>query len=180
VEVRGSLAGPAPAGSAIYSLQSGRGEPGDPDLSLAVQGSAIPGLAPVGAGIPLQHPLALETPAGWAELPGARWVSPARSGSAPPGGYEYTAHFAVPAGVRAARLDLLWRSEGASEVAINGMRLSALGGRASPAEAPGEFRGEITTLLVPGLNRLQFFVVNDGPGLQPTGLAFCAQVTVSP
>jgi hypothetical protein len=176
LEVRGGLAGPAPAGSTILSLESGRDEPGAPDLSLWVQGAEVPGLAAPSAGIPLQHPFAWEAP-GWAPVPGARWVSPAQTGAGPPGGYEYFALFAVPPGARVARLDLLWLAEGASEVAVNGARLPA---RGAASEAPGEFRGEITPLLVPGLNRLQFFVANQGSGLRPTGLAFCAQVTFSP
>jgi hypothetical protein len=180
LEVRGSIGGPAPAGSTSYFLHSGRGQTGSADVSLWLQGAEVPGLSVPSADLPLQHPFVLETPPGWAEVEGGRWVSPARAAASPPGGYEYFLLFAVPPGVRAARLDLLWRAEEESEVAVNGRGLSARGGRAAASEPAGEFRGDITSLLGPGLNRLQFFVGNGRSGFGATGLAFCGQITLSP
>jgi hypothetical protein len=164
----------------IYTLKSGNSEIGGSDLEVWVQGSSVPRFGVVDSGLPLQHPFVIPTLSTWADVPGARWVGPSRTGTGAPEGYEYFTLFAVPPGFPYATLDVVWRADDAAELAVNGTRLPVRWASFSPSEAPGEFHGEIASLLTLGMNRLQFFVSNARVGVNPTGVAFSAKLTLSP
>lgn len=156
-----------------YARVSGAGAP------FWVQGAPSPSLGVTNAGLPLQPALVVPTQASWSGLADARWIGATPNGVARPGGYEYFTLFALPPGYVSARLDLLWRADDASEVAFNDVRLPGRGGHFSPSRPVGESHGEVGHLLVPGLNRLQFFVANAGGSNNPTGLLFTARLTLS-
>jgi hypothetical protein len=159
-----------------YALVSGAGG-STHDPRVWVQGAAALGVG--SSGLPLQPAPVVPPQASWAALADARWIGPAPSGAARPGGYEYFTLFALPPGFRSASLDILWRADDGSEIALNGTRLPVRGGHFSPSRPVAEFHGEIGHLLAPGMNRLQFFVANAGTANNPSGLLFTARITLS-
>jgi hypothetical protein len=97
------------AQSVTYTLRSGNVPIGRQDPLIWVHGSPVPQLGFGSSGLPLQHPFVVPTNPLWADVSGARWVSPSRDGTGAPEGYEYFALFLVPPGIRSARLDVVWR-----------------------------------------------------------------------
>jgi hypothetical protein len=169
----------APAQSVTYTLRSGNVPIGRQDPLVWVQGSPVPQLGFGSSDLPLEHPFVVPTNPLWGDVGGARWVSPSRDGTGAPEGYEYFALFLVPPGRRSARLDVVWRGDDGAGLAVNGTWLPVRLGGFAPSEPPGEFHGDITPLLHLGTNRLQFFDVNARLGINPTGVSFFAQITLT-
>jgi hypothetical protein len=169
----------ATAESITYSMHSGNVPIGSPDLLVWVQGSPVPSLGFVSSGLPLEHPYVVPTHPFWADIGGARWVSPSPDGTGDPEGYEYFVLFAIPPGLTSARLDIVWRADDGAGLAVNGHGLPVRLGGFALTEPPGEFHGTITPFLAVGMNRLQFFDVNARQGINPTGISFDGRIVLT-
>jgi hypothetical protein len=167
----------AAAHGATSTLVLRSGAVPDQDEQVWVRGSTDvrPGLQ--SASIALQHPYIVDTPSYWGEVVGGVfWLSPSPNTSAPPGGYEYYTEFTLPDDATAAILDIIWRGDDWTALAINDKRLPGIG-FSPPTAFPAMLHTDLAPFVQKGVNRLSFFIENAFSTSNPTGLAFCANIT---
>lgn len=166
--------------STIFELKSGNNSTGNPDPLVWVQGVPVPNLGFASSGFPLQFAYVVDALSQWALIDGVRWVSPTPDAVGAPGGYEYIVFFPVPPTLTSGRLDIVWRADDVGGLHINDMPVPGASDAEYPPSRPAaEFHGDITRFLKPGMNELQFIVVNSRPNINPTGIAFDANFVLT-
>jgi len=171
----GSSPSRAATQSVTYTFKSGNSPTGDPDPLVWVQGVPVQNLNFPSSELPLQFAFVVDSIPNWGLIDGARWVSPTPDGVGPPGGYKYFVPFPVPPGLKSARLDIVWRADDVGGLHLNDMDVHEQSPAMYPPNKPAaEFHGDVTRFLMPGMNQLEFIVVNSRTGINPTGISFYA------